>query len=108
MPDQQQSADWRTEVNSTLKELSQSLHEVLVEVRQRPTRPDIEQMLSTKVSVELYNAELKAIRDDITELKTRPERLHASVGTVTSIVCCVVTVVSLLITVVLLLHQYWH
>lgn len=85
---------WRTEVNGGLKEVTRSIGEVLLEVRQRPTRPEVETMLSTKVSVDIYNSEMKGIRDDITELHRKPEKFRAWISTVVAVSGCAFTIVS--------------
>lgn len=54
---------WRGEVNTNLRDIMKTLQAVDVEVRQRPTRAEIELLLQRKVDVGLFESELKAMRE---------------------------------------------
>lgn len=79
--EQREMEQWRGEVNASLRDITKTLQEVAIKVDARPTRPDIELMLNRKVDADLFNAELKAVhndildvRGDIAAIKTSPVR----------------------------------
>lgn len=103
---------WRTEMNSSMKEMARSQQELLLEVRQRPTRPEIETMLLTKVSLETFNLELKGVKDDIESIRKQPENTRAWVGTWVAIGGCLMTIASVILstglTLLSLFLSHWH
>lgn len=99
----QNGMEWRSEI----KEVTKGLQELLLEIRQRPTRVEVEQMVSTKVSTEIFNAELKSIREDITALQGKPERLRAWTGTALAAGGCLFTVISVVVSTVISLIALW-
>ena len=105
MTTQNNLSAWRSEVNASLKEL-------LIEVRQRPTRPEIEAMISTKVGADVFNSELKALRDDIAEMRGKPETARNWLGTIVTVGGCAISAIigllAVAIPVIILVIQHWH
>jgi hypothetical protein len=103
---------WRNEVYAYLKDIGKAVHETLEETRQRPTRQEVESMLATKINADVYNAEMKSIRDDINEIREKPQKLNAWFGTVIAGAGCLVTVISVVLSVAIavgtLMLQHWH
>lgn len=103
---------WRNEVYQYLKDIGKATHETLEETRQRPTRQEVESMLATKVNSDVYTAEMKSIRDDISEIREKPQKLNAWLGTVIAASGCLFTVISVVLSVAIavgtLMLQHWH
>ena len=103
---------WRNEMNQNLRELTKAQQEVLLEVRQRPTRQEVEMMLATKVSLEAFNLEIKGVKEDIDVLKGKPESIRAWVLTIVSVGGCLTAIVSTFlgsaIPIIIYISQHWH
>jgi hypothetical protein len=103
---------WRTEMNTNLKEVRSSLQDLLLEIKQRPTRQEIEALLATKIGADIFNAELKAVRDDIVELRQKPEAIRNWTSTAVAVGGCAMTLVSVVLSAAIsvgaILLQHWH
>jgi hypothetical protein len=103
---------WRNEVYQYLKDIGKAVHETLEETRQRPTRQEVEAMLATKINADVYNAEMKSIRDDISEIREKPVRFQGWLGTALTAGGCLITIVSVVLSTALavgtMLLQHWH
>lgn len=103
---------WRNEVYGYLKDIGKAVHETLEETRQRPTRQEVESMLATKINSDVYNAEMKSIRDDINEIRDKPQKLQGWLGLIIAGGGCLITVVSVVLSTLLavaaLVLQGWH
>jgi hypothetical protein len=104
-PQENIDASWRSEVNTSLKEL-------LIEVRQRPTRTEIEALIATKVSADVFGAELKAIRADIDEIRQKPREARDWLGTIVTVGGCAISaligILGIAIPMIILVIQHWH
>lgn len=98
-------------MNSNLRDVRGSLQEVLLEVKQRPTRQEIEAMVSTRVSSDIFNAELKSVRDDIVEMRQKPENFRSWISTVVAVGGCAITLISIvistLISIAMIVLPHW-
>ncbi|GCE14208.1 hypothetical protein [Tengunoibacter tsumagoiensis] len=103
---------WRGEMSGNIKEVQVSLQQLLIEVRQRPTRAEVEAMISTKVSTELFNATIGEIRGDINDLRKKPAEAQAWTGTAMTVGGCLVgaagLAISTIIGVITLIAPHWH
>lgn len=104
--------DWRNEVYGYLKDTGKAVHDILDEIRMRPTRQEVENMLATKINSDVYNAEMKGIRDDIDEIRQKPAKVQGWLGLAIAGSGCLLTIVSIifstLIAVGTLMIQHWH
>ena len=103
---------WRNEVYQYLKDIGKATHDTLEETRLRPTRQEVESMLSTKVNADVHNAQIAAIREDIKDIREKPAKVNAVLGTVIAGAGCLVTVISVILSVTIalgtMLLQHWH
>lgn len=103
--------EWRNEVYGYLKDTGKAVHDVLDEIRLRPTRQEVENMLATKINSDVYNAEMKGVRDDIADLREKPSKVQGWLLLCIAGGGCLLTVVSIvlstLIAVGTLLVQHW-
>jgi hypothetical protein len=103
---------WRNEVYQYLKDIGKATHDTLEETRLRPTRQEVEAMLATKINADVYNAEMKGIRDDISDIREKPARLQGWIGTAAAAGGCLITIVSVILSTLIavgtLMLQHWH
>jgi hypothetical protein len=103
---------WRNEVYGYLKDTGKAVHDILDEIRLRPTRQEVETMLATKINADVYNAEMKSIREDIDDIRQKPQRLQGWLGIMLTAGGCLITIASIVISTALavgaLMLQGWH
>jgi hypothetical protein len=99
------------ELYTYLKDTGKAVHDILDEIRQRPTRTEVENMLATKINADVYNAEMKGIRDDISDLREKPARMQGWLGLVIAGGGCLLTIVAIvlstIVSVITLTLQHW-
>lgn len=80
--DEQHSMEiWRGEVNTNLREMTKTLAEVNSIIGKLPTRAEVEAMLAQKVSNEIFQSEIKDIREELATLKASPGKVRDWVST---------------------------